>query len=68
MREEILAMGSNGKVQRDIQTNTEKYLSLELPPSHNFGMLSVHYVFIKRWFILLDIKKLRITELHIPYL
>ena len=37
IREEIGAMQSSGRVQRDIQTNTEKYLALALPPSHNQG-------------------------------
>ena len=37
IREEIGAMQSSGRVQRDIETNTEKYLALALPPSHNQG-------------------------------
>ncbi|KAL8622869.1 hypothetical protein ACOMHN_026990 [Nucella lapillus] len=39
IRDEIGSLQANGRVQRDIQVNTEKYLSLALPPSHNEGVI-----------------------------
>ncbi|XP_076463690.1 uncharacterized protein LOC143295898 [Babylonia areolata] len=39
IREEISSLKANGRVQRDIQSNTDKYLALALPPSHNEGVV-----------------------------
>lgn len=39
VRDEINSLPSMGRVQRDIKANTERYLSLSLPESHNEGVV-----------------------------
>ncbi|XP_070181686.1 fibrous sheath-interacting protein 1-like [Littorina saxatilis] len=39
IREEINAMQANGNFQKEIKTNTDRYLALALPPSHNQGVI-----------------------------
>ena len=48
IRDEIGSLQTNGRVQRDIQANTDRYLSLALPPSHNEGQ-SLHTVLGYCW-------------------